>query len=126
DITTGDKFTCVWFSFPSGILFDGSNLWLSDAGENKLQRLHAASGAIIETIPLGDILPISKPVFDGSNIWVPVLDGVSVVSTSTPARIVATLTGNGLDGFNSNAAFDGERVMVITESFNTVSLWKAA
>jgi hypothetical protein len=47
-----------------------------------------------------------------------------VVSASTGA-ILATLTGNGIDDAFS-AAFDGERVMVMSPGANTVSLWRAA
>ena len=113
------------FSQPTGILFDGTSLWVSDGGDNKLKRVDAARGDVTETIQFGDIETNSKPVFDGSNTWVPVKDGLAVVSTSTRARIVATLTGNGLDGVNSKAAFDGERV-IVTNGINTpVSLWKA-
>jgi hypothetical protein len=113
------------FNRASGICFDGTSLWVSDSGDDKLYRFNPTTGSVTETIDVGNIPTNSRPAFDGSNIWVPVLDGVSVVSTSTPARIVATLTGNGLDGSNHSAAFDGERVLVTNESNDSVSLWKA-
>lgn len=108
----------------SGIVFDGTSLWVSDSGGGKLYRVNPATVAIIETIDMGNLTGRSKPVFDGSNVWVPGTGSLSVVSTSTPARVVATLTGNGLDGTNTVAAFDGERVMVISNQ-RSVSLWKA-
>ena len=49
---------------------------------------------------------------------------VYVVSTSTPARLLATLTGNGL-GSNTAMAFDGERILV-PNSEGSLSLWKAS
>jgi hypothetical protein len=63
--------------------------------------------------------------YDGSNIWVPVENALNVVSTSTPARLLATLTGNGLGATNQAVAFDGERIMV-TSFVGSVSLWKAS
>ena len=39
--------------------------------------------------------------------------------------VLATLTGNGLDN-PSEAAFDGQRVLVTNSSGDSVSLWKAA
>jgi DNA-binding beta-propeller fold protein YncE len=113
------------FNQVSGSCFDGTNLWVCDEGDQKLYRVNPANGTITETIEVGMILNRSKLLFDGSNVWVPVMDGLSVVSASTPARILASLTGNGLDGLNDAAAFDGERVMVTNASNNSVSLWKA-
>jgi DNA-binding beta-propeller fold protein YncE len=61
-----------------------------------------------------------------ANIWVPTqaLNTVSVVRASSGA-VLATLTGNGLDGSQA-AAFDGQRVLVTNFAGNSVSLWKAA
>jgi hypothetical protein len=66
------------------------------------------------------------PIFDGTNIWVPNLgsSSVSVVRASSGA-VLATLTGNGLNG-PFVAAFDGQRVLVTSGTGGDVSLWKAA
>jgi hypothetical protein len=114
------------FNHPVGIVFDGTHLWVVDRGDNALHRVNPANGTILETLAMGLITPATAiPIFDGSNIWVPVNNGLNVVSTSTPARLLATLTGNGLGNTNLAAAFDGERIMVTTGS-ETVSLWKAS
>ena len=111
------------FNNPVGILYDGANMWATDLGvsNNSLFKLDS-SGAIIQTVPVG-IQP-GLPVFDGTNIWVPSFgsNSVTVVRASTGV-ILATLINNGLSGPNV-AAFDGERVL-ITNSGNRVSLWKA-
>jgi hypothetical protein len=39
--------------------------------------------------------------------------------------VLATLTGNGLN-LPSQAAFDGERILVTNEFGNSISLWKPA
>ena len=49
---------------------------------------------------------------------------VSVVRASSGA-VLATLTGNGLNG-PRGAAFDGQRVLVTDSGSDAVSLWKAA
>jgi len=64
-------------------------------------------------------------VFDGSNIWVPNSNDNSVTVVRVRDGIVlATLTGNGLNG-PVQAAFDGERILVTNFGGNSVSLWKA-
>jgi hypothetical protein len=115
------------FNQPVGIVFDGTHLWVVDYGDDALYRVNPANGAILETLAMGAITSTpAVPVFDGANIWVPVDNGLQVVNTSTPARLLATLTGNGLGNSNLAAAFDGERIMVTNFGGNSVSLWKAS
>ena len=108
------------FTFPTGALFDGTNVWITDYGANKLQKLGPA-GAVLQTVTTPDP---QSPVFDGTNIWVPngLPNSVTVVRASSGA-ILQVLTGNGLSGPYS-MAFDGQRVLAASGS--TVSLWKAA
>jgi hypothetical protein len=116
NVTTG-------FSSPIGILFDGSNVWVTDQGDNKLKKLDQ-NGAIVQTV---NVESPSYPAFDGTNIWVPNNTTVSVVRAAT-GTVVATLTGNGLNT-PVQAAFDGQRILVTNfngGNGNTVSLWKAA
>jgi hypothetical protein len=113
-VTTG-------FQTPTGILFDGVNVWVTDPAAGSLLRLDAA-GAIVQTVTVGTS-PF-HPLFDGKNIWVPNL-GDSTVSVVDPGAggVVATLTGNGLNAPTS-LAFDGQRVLVVNAS--GVSIWNAA
>ena len=108
------------FSQPEGILFDGSNMWVTDSTLKKLD----SNGAILQTVTVGSSPFL--PVFDGTNIWVPNLgsNSVSVVRAST-GLVLATLTGNGLN-FPTAAIFDGERVLVTNPAGGSFSLWKAA
>ena len=116
----------VGFNRPGGIVFDGTHLWVVDPEDEALYRVNPANGTIIETLAMGTFGGFASiPAFDGSNIWVPVSNALNVVSTSTPARLLATLTGNGL-GSNVAAAFDGERIMVTNFNGGAVSLWKAS
>jgi hypothetical protein len=115
-----------------GILYDGTNIWVTDGeSSDALLRLNSV-GVITATVVVGDTPAL--PIFDGINIWVPnyFSDSVTVVrvkdtqgnSISQPF-VLATLTGNGLDGPLA-AAFDGERILVTNRDGNSVSLWKAA
>ena len=114
--------TAAAFNTPTGILYDGGNIWITDIFNNRIFKLDD-SGAILQTVTVG-VNPIF-PTFDGTNIWVPNEGGsVSVVRASTGA-VLATLTGNGLLG-PLGSAFDGQRVLVTNFSGNSVSLWRAA
>jgi YVTN family beta-propeller protein len=109
-------------SAPVGILFDGSNIWVTDALANTLVKLNGF--VVVQTVNVGH-LP-QYPVYDGANIWVPnsTDNSVSVVRAAT-GTVIATLTGNGLNG-PVQAAFDGQRILVTNLTGNSVSLWKAA
>jgi hypothetical protein len=122
------------FSAPGGILYDGSNVWVADYGDNKLKRLDSVPGRVDVSVSVG-AAPFF-PVFDGTNIWSPnyIDNSVSVVrvkdSSGNPLAspfVLATLTGNGLNG-PYQASFDGERILVTNSgsNANSVSMWKAA
>jgi hypothetical protein len=124
--TVSTGFVQAW-----GILYDGSNIWVTDAGPDTLLKLDK-SGNIVQTILVG--ASPAAPVFDGTNIWVPNFDSNSVTvvrvkdaggNPLASAFVLATLTGNGL-GQPLVAAFDGERILVTNVAGNSVSLWKAA
>jgi DNA-binding beta-propeller fold protein YncE len=111
------------FASPDGILFDGSNLWVTDFGDNMLKKLDS-SGNILQSVPVGSNANLA--VFDGANIWVPKFFANSItVVRARDGLVLATLTGNGLNG-PEQAAFDGQRILVSNFSGNSVSLWKAA
>jgi len=112
-VTTG-------FIQPAGILYDGSNMWVTDGTLKKLDL----NAAILQTVTVGDSPFL--PAFDGTNIWVPNIgsNSVSVVRAST-GTVLATLSGNGLN-LPAAAIFDGERILVTNPGAGTVSLWKAA
>src|SRR6185295_13441527 len=118
DVTT---FT-TGFNQPTGILYDGSHVWVTEYNPGKLHKLNP-DGTIEQTVAVGN--GVWNPIFDGANIWVPSLlaNSVTVVRAAT-GTVLATLTGNGLNG-PYTAAFDGERILV-TNNGDSVSLWKAA
>lgn len=115
------------FSAVKGIIYDGTNIWVTDTTGigDKLHKLDS-SGAILLSVNVGSS-PL-YPGFDGTNIWVPNVSSntVSVVRAtgSLAGTVLATISGNGLNG-PASAAFDGERVLVTNFNGNSVSLWKA-
>jgi hypothetical protein len=116
--------TVTGFFRPVGLLFDGSNVWMTQAN-GKLLKFDA-NGTVIQNVTVScNSCSAGYPVFDGTNIWVPSEAALSVVRASTGA-LVATLTGNGLgDAFT--AAFDGDRVLVANVYLpQGVSLWRVS
>jgi len=106
---------------PSGALYDGTNVWITDTSGGLL-RLDS-QGAVLQTVTIGS--GNTSSVYDGANIWAPANndDTLWVVRASTGA-VLATLTGNGLNGPVA-AAFDGERILVTNGIGVSVSLWRA-
>jgi DNA-binding beta-propeller fold protein YncE len=109
---------------PTGLIYDGTNIWVIDQGDNKIKKLNGGGSIVLQEASVGG--SPQHPVFDGTNIWVPNFnnDTVTVIRASTGV-VMATLTGNGLNG-PGQAAFDGERILLVNKDGNSVSLWKAS
>jgi hypothetical protein len=119
------------FIRPIGMICDGANVWVTDAGDDSIKKLNS-NGTVARSIRVGNFP--GRPIFDGMNIWVPnhLTNTVTVVRARDAAGnplsepfVLTTLQGNGLN-YPSSAAFDGERILVTNGSGNSVSLWKAA
>lgn len=126
-VTPGAPFTVQnvgGFGVLYGIVYDGANIWVTEyASPGTLKKLDA-SGAVINTATVGN--NPQYPIFDGTNIWVPNSGSHSVtVVRATDGAVLATLTGNGLNGPRA-AAFDGQRILVTNYNGHSVSLFRAA
>jgi DNA-binding beta-propeller fold protein YncE len=115
------------FNRPSGLVFDGSNVWVTDFLANTLLKLDS-NGNILTTVNVGS--NPDRPAFDGRNIWVPNSGeppSLTVVRASdgTVLKTFSAANGN-LNGLNAplSAAFDGQRILV-TNAGGGVSLFKA-
>lgn len=122
EFTSGFNFTS-----PQGILYDGASLWVTVPSADRVRRVNPTTGATEQNIPVGDYP--HHPAFDGTNLWVPCRSSHEVYVIRAvgglQGTVLATLTGNGLNG-PVQAAFDGERILVTNNSGDSVSLWKAS
>jgi hypothetical protein len=128
DIATGvDSTFSAGFNLVEDILWDGANLWVSDAGDNTLKRVDPSNGAVLESTPTGGV-DANRLLFDGTNIWVTNFssNSITIVRAMGGLRgtVIHTITGNGMS-FPQQMAFDGERVLVGNNN-EVVSLFKAA
>jgi hypothetical protein len=124
DINTASVTTFfIGFNLLDGIVYDGTNIWVTEAADDSIKKLDS-NGNVIQTVVVGD-LPVA-PFFDGTNIWVPnaTSNSLTVIRAAT-GTVLATLTGNGLFAPVAGA-FDGERIMVANFEGHSVSLWKAS
>jgi DNA-binding beta-propeller fold protein YncE len=123
------------FNRPFGMLYDGSHIWVTDRGDDRLKKLSTVDGSVLQSIPVGT--DPGHPVFDGTNIWVPNYgsDDLTVVRVKdasgrplASAFVLKTLTAGFMLG-PLTAAFDGERVLVTCNTdngSNGIFLFKAA
>ncbi len=110
------------FIQPNGALFDGSNVWVTDFGDDRLKKVDS-NGIILQSVPVGT--GPEAPVFDGSNIWVPnYYSNTLTVVRARDGLVLANLSGSGLSN-PLQAAFDGEPILVTNFTGNGVSLWRA-
>lgn len=115
------------FIHPIGVLFDGSNIWVTDQGGfGSIDKLDG-NGNTVQQIIFGDqsggIAPVI-PVFDGTNIRVPLKDNTVAIIRASTGSMIASLSGNGLNS-PVTAAFDGQRILV-TNFAGGASLWRAS
>lgn len=68
------------FVQPTGLAFDGVNIWVSQWLDGSVVRYRARDGARVDSIPVGS-LPAGM-VFDGANMWVALYRGVAKVRAS--------------------------------------------
>jgi hypothetical protein len=121
-----DSVTVGGFSLPTGLVYDGANMWLTDGTANKLYKLNS-DGSIAQTVAVGS--GPAFPAFDGANIWVPNENdnSITVVRAATGA-VVATILPDASNNLSNpiQAAFDGERIMVTNFNSDSVTLYRAA
>jgi len=99
-------------SFPSGIVFDGQYMWITNTGDGTLTRLEPSTGQTLG----GGLFPVgSYPgniEFDGQNIWVSTNHDMSVTKLSAGGgALLATIQLNAHPG---PIVFDGVNVWVGT------------
>lgn len=93
--------------FPTGIAFDGANLWVGNVGANILIKLWPSDGAILATYPVPDPYSVA---YDGANLWTTDCNGQAVTKIRpTDGAILGSFpTG----GCSNSLAFDGTNIWV--------------
>ena len=63
-------------SIPTGLAFDGNNIWVTNGGSSNIMKLRASDGALLKTVTLSG--NPAYDAFDGANIWVTIPNGNAV------------------------------------------------
>jgi len=111
-------------SNPTGIAFDGANIWVANTNSNSLTKLRASDGALIGTFALGTASQPWALAFDGSNIWVTNPSWRTVKKLRASDGVLLGTFQVGLDGFS--IAFDGANIWVANYSDDNVSKLRAS
>jgi hypothetical protein len=104
---------------PTGITFDGANIWVTNSGSGTVTKMLASTGATVGTYPVG-----ANPygvAFDGVNIWIAnsafASDNVMKLLASTGAIVGTYPVGTNPLG----VAFDGANIWVTNASSGTAT-----
>ena len=102
---------------PNGVVFDGSNIWVSGQSCDCVDKRRPSDGAVLGTYPTGAVP--NGMVFDGANIWV-ANEGANTVSKLRASD--GTLLGTYPVGRAPiGIAFDGANIWVANATDNTVT-----
>jgi DNA-binding beta-propeller fold protein YncE len=94
---------------PSGIAFDGSNVWVTNGDDNTVSEVNATSGISIGTFSVG-----TGPqciAFDGANIWV--ANYTAGTLTKLRAADGSNLGTFTVGSYPLGVAFDGVNIWVV-------------
>jgi len=108
---------------PTGMLFDGNYIWVSNNSSNSVTKLRPDDGAVLGTFTTGNY-PVGL-AFDGANIWVANFgfngagNTATVISARTgrPAAFSPVPVGQGPRGL----AFDGANIWAADSAGGTVT-----
>jgi hypothetical protein len=107
---------------PTGVAFDGANIWVANNVSNNVTKLRASDGANLGTFAVGP--QPAGLAFDGANIWVTsrTTDTVSKLRASDGTDLGTFVVGSGPIG----VAFDGANIWVANSGSNNVSKLRAS
>jgi YVTN family beta-propeller protein len=119
--------TLTGFIEPTDVAYDGSYIWVAEAGgANRLRKLDT-NGMPLQTVAVG-VNPTSI-TYDGANLWVTNADSNSItVISAASGTVIATIASNISNALMqpAHAAFDGERILVVNRGNEAVTLFRAA
>jgi outer membrane lipoprotein-sorting protein len=109
---------------PSGMAFDGANIWVADTGSNTVTKLRASDGT-----NLGAFLVGASPygvAFDGANIWVTSGFSNTVTKLRASDGACAGTCTFGVGVIPYGVAFDGADVWVTNTFGDSVTKLRAS
>lgn len=97
-------------SHPSGLVFDGANMWVINEYDITITKIRASDGFNLGTFPLGAATG-SYGCFDGANVWVTGGNAAGIISKIRASD--GALLGSFPVGSEGQAcAFDGTSIWV--------------
>jgi hypothetical protein len=118
---TGNAFIQTGFN-TSFVVFDGANIWASNAGNNNVVKLRVSDGTILGTFSVGQN-PFGM-VFDGANVWAANVGDNTV--TKLRASDGANLGTFGVGPQPIGLTFDGANIWVANGGANYVTELRAS
>jgi len=104
-------------NIPSGVTFDGANMWVVNGTDNTVEKLRANDGAAQGTFAVGQ--SPQSVAFDGANVWVANFNDNTVTKLRAADGVVL---GTFAAGQRPNGlAFDGANIWVSNFGDNTVT-----
>jgi hypothetical protein len=118
-----------------GMVFDGTYMWVLLSNSSLLKMSIPSAGAtvpsVVETITIPGAVTESRPLYDGSNIWVPVGGPPGTLYVIRPGRNLVSPSTIVLNQtipdvlFPYASAFDGESVMIGGINNGVMALYNA-
>ncbi|RPJ37105.1 MAG: hypothetical protein EHM35_06970, partial [Planctomycetaceae bacterium] len=116
-VRSGDLTVAV-SSYPYGLAFDGTSIWVTNGLTNNVMKLDPATGAILGTYAVGAGAGPKALAFDGASVWVANSNSNSVRKINPATGAVGTPITVG--AYPSALAFDGTSVWVANSGSNSV------
>jgi hypothetical protein len=66
---------------PAGLCFDGTNIWVTNKGDDTVTKLLASTGATLGIYTVSELTTPGPIAFDGINVWVGDLTSLGDVIT---------------------------------------------
>lgn len=104
-------------NIPTGMAYDGSNVWVANYNDGTISRIDPATNTVTATVTVGST-PYAV-TFDGSSLWVTNQGGGTVTKVDPATSTVATTVTVG--GSPTGAVFGSSSVWVTNLANSTVS-----
>lgn len=93
---------------PCGVVYDGSNIWVSSNADNTVSKIRPGDGHVLGTYSVGT--NPCRMAYDGANVWVANTGGGNISKIlASDGAVLATIP---VGSVPSAVAFDGENIWV--------------